>query len=118
LYAHCFVFLKIFNIYDTKHRFVDLKANACSASAAAARLLPLLLRASTSTTSVLDDDEDHNDNRVDHEDISRVERTSSSSEALGRAVVVISSEGRAVAMSALVKVNTVLLIRFVIASSC
>lgn len=96
---------------------MDLKANARSAPAAVARLLPLLLRASTSTTSSLDDDEDHNDNSMDHEDISRDGRTSSSSEALGRAVVVISSEGRAVAMSALVKVNTVLVISLVIASS-
>jgi len=80
---------------------VDLKVNARTAPAAVARLLPLLLRASTSTTSALDDDEDDGSSMDDMEG-NREERAPSSA-ALGRAVVVMSSEGRAVAMAALVK---------------
>jgi len=78
-------------------RFVDLKAHARTAPIAVARLLPLLLRASTATTSALDDDDDEED------EAGRGERAFS----VGRAVVVMSGEGRAVATAALVKVMLV-----------
>ena len=77
-------------------RFVDLEAHARTAPIAVARLLPLLLRASTATTSALDDDEED-------DEAGRGERAFS----VGRAVVVMSGEGRAVATAALVKVMLV-----------